>query len=360
VQLHRAADAVVNTGSELTLRTWFAEAEAAAGIARQLADTPFVPESLKRYVRSDRNAPAVLDVDATVAVVSAALLAGQELGFGPMAALRSFDVIRGVPALRANALRALVQHYGHDLTTVESNGTRAVVRGRRSNGETQQSTWTLDRARQMGLYPGKEDGQWRRQPQNMLVARATAEAARWIASDAILGMPYIAEELADEPYEIAPPAGELEAAPEPAKRAKRRTAATRVNALTPPPPQPPPPVIAGSVVAGGDDPATAAEPAARPAPVPPPREPAAEEGPPMINRAQLSKLHIKLREARMTDPADALDHISVWVDHVVTTTKSLTAAEASTVLTRLDEFIAAEAEDAGGADDGGDDPHADD
>lgn len=64
----------------------------------------------------------------------------------------------------------------------------------------------------------------------------------------------------------------------------------------------------------------------------------------MVNRAQLSKIHVKLREARMTDPADALQHISVWADREITSTKNLTAAEASAVLTGLDEFIAAEAE----------------
>ena len=90
-------------GGALSLRTWFAEAEAAASIARQVADTPFVPDSLKRWTNPEERDPAkrVLDLDATVAVVSAALLAGQELGFSPMASLRSMDVIKGTPALGA-------------------------------------------------------------------------------------------------------------------------------------------------------------------------------------------------------------------------------------------------------------------
>jgi hypothetical protein len=348
------------TGELLSLRGWFEEAEAAAGIARQLADTPFVPDSLKRWQPLPRNAPRetprVLDADATVAIVSAALLAGQELGFGPMAALRSFDVIRGVPALRANALRALVQHHGHDLTVVESTATRAVVRGRRSNGETQQSTWTLDRARQMGLYPGKEDGQWRRQPQNMLVARASAEAARWIASDAILGMPYIAEELADEPYETAP-AAELEAAPAPARRAKRRTAVGRVNAPPPPALPAPAPVVSGTVVEGTDGHIPPGE------PVPRPREPAPDEGPPLINRAQLAKLHARLRAAGLGDaPGEALRRMGEWIGREITTTKQLTAAEANTVLGHLTE--AAEEADAAAAEradaEAGGDANADD
>jgi hypothetical protein len=55
---------------------------------------------------------------------------------------------------------------------------------------------------------GKEN--WQNQPQAMLLARATAECARLIAADAILGIPYAAEELRDSPElrdELAVPAG---------------------------------------------------------------------------------------------------------------------------------------------------------
>jgi hypothetical protein len=58
------------------------------------------------------------------------------------------------------------------------------------------STWDIGRARQMGLL---EKDQWKKQPQAMLVARATAEVCRWIASDAIMGVPYAAEEIDDRP-----------------------------------------------------------------------------------------------------------------------------------------------------------------
>jgi hypothetical protein len=50
---------------------------------------------------------------------------------------------------------------------------------------------------------------YKNNPANMLVARATAEVCRWIAADAIMGMPYAAEEIADEPpwTRLPPPAG---------------------------------------------------------------------------------------------------------------------------------------------------------
>src|SRR5206468_8490062 len=104
---------------------------------------------------------------------------------------------QGPPALTAHAARALVLARGHDLWVVESTSTRAIVRGkRRGSPHEQDSVWTLDRARALGLATRE---QWRRQPGAMLVARATAECARWIAPEALLGMPYVVEEVGDDP-----------------------------------------------------------------------------------------------------------------------------------------------------------------
>src|SRR5215831_16079393 len=102
----------------VSLRAWAAEAEAAAGIAKALAGTPFVPEQLRRYTNPD--APAnkrILDYDGTVATV---MLAGQELGFGPMASLRSITIIKGTVALYAIAARALLLQHGHEIIVKES------------------------------------------------------------------------------------------------------------------------------------------------------------------------------------------------------------------------------------------------
>lgn len=126
---------------------------------------------------------------------TAAILAGAEVGLSPMASLRAFDNIQGTPAPKAITLRAVVQGLGHTVEIVRSTHLEAVVRGRR-RGETewQTSTWTIERAQTMGLA-GK--AQWKQQPAAMLVARATSEVCRWIAADAIMGMPYAAEEIPD-------------------------------------------------------------------------------------------------------------------------------------------------------------------
>lgn len=161
------------------LSDWATSAQAAMAVAEQLSRSSFVPESF-------RNKPG----EAT-----AAILAGLEVGLQPMAALRSFDVIQGQAAARAVTLRAIVQAQGHEIELVESTATRCKMRGRRRGADAwQEVTWTIDRARQLGVT-GKAN--WKNQPQAMLVARCTSELARLIASDAILGIAYSSEEIAD-------------------------------------------------------------------------------------------------------------------------------------------------------------------
>lgn len=159
------------------LMQWVAEAQQAGQIAHVLARSTFVPASLRG--KPDE--------------ITAAILAGQELGLPPMAALRSIDVIQGTPGLRAHAMRGLVQSHGHQIQVVESTDERCVVRGRRrGEDDWQQVEWTIDRAKRLGLT-GKD--QWQRQPRTMLVARATGEMCRLIASDVLYAMPYATEEL---------------------------------------------------------------------------------------------------------------------------------------------------------------------
>ena len=159
------------------LMLWAAEAQQAYEIACQLARTSFVPSTMKG--KPDE--------------ITAAILAGQELGLQPMASLRSMDVINGVVALRAHAMRGLLQSRGHKIEVVEASPTKVVVRGKRM-GESKWQTveWSIERAAKMGLT---SRGEWPKQPQTMLIARATGEICRLIAADALYARPYAAEEL---------------------------------------------------------------------------------------------------------------------------------------------------------------------
>lgn len=160
-----------------SLLLWVQEARQAAQISTSLAGTSFVPASL-------RGKPAD---------ITAAILAGQELGLQPMASLRSLDIIQGTPALRAHAMRGLVQSRGHSVQLVSSDPKTCVMRGKRAGeDEWQEVTWTIDRAGALGLL---SKDQWKKQPQTMLIARATGEICRLIASDVLHAMPYASEEI---------------------------------------------------------------------------------------------------------------------------------------------------------------------
>lgn len=161
------------------LEAWAHQAVAVRKMADVIANTSMCPQAYRG--KPDE--------------ATAAILAGAEVGLSPMASLRAFDSIQGTPAPKAITLRAVVQGLGHTVEIVRAGPDEAVVRGRR-RGETewQTSTWTIERAQTMGLT-GK--AQWKQQPAAMLVARATSEVCRWIAADAIMGMPYAAEEITD-------------------------------------------------------------------------------------------------------------------------------------------------------------------
>jgi hypothetical protein len=178
------------------LGRWLQQADAVFAIAQKVCGTSFAPAAYRG--KPDEAA--------------AAMLAGAELGFDPMTSLRAFDNIQGIPAPKAITLRAVVQGAGHAIEIVESTPTRAVVRGRRDGlGDWQSSVWDIGRAKLMPQYD--KNPTWKTNPAAMLVARATAEMCRWIASDAIMGMPYAAEEIADQ------------AAPAPVPAARRLTVA---------------------------------------------------------------------------------------------------------------------------------------
>lgn len=165
---------------------WAQAATAAHSLAEGICSTQFVPAAY-------RGKPTE---------AAAAILAGAEVGLSPMSALKAFHNIQGTPTLSAQALRGIVQGLGHDVKVVESDDKHAIVSGRRKGeDEWQTSVWTYERAEQAG-YPAKNPN-WRTNRAAMLVARASTEVCRWIASDAIMGMPYTVEEIRDQGAVVA-------------------------------------------------------------------------------------------------------------------------------------------------------------
>lgn len=275
------------------LGEWAQAASAAHAIAQSLVRTSFVPQAFR-----DKPHEA-----------TAAILSGAEVGLQPMAALKSFDVIQGQAAPRALALRAIVQSFGHEMVLVESTNTRCRMKGlRRGSSEWQHVTWTIDRAKDLQLT-GKDN--WRKQPAAMLVARATSELARLIAADAILGIGYTAEEIADGAAGDVPMTAQAEAQGADPTPASGRRVLSRARAA-----------------------AAAAEPEAEAEPVDPDLS-GEIENPDPITAAQLRKMGALMREAGLTERADALLYVHEVIGREVESRNDLTKAEASAVIDRL-------------------------
>lgn len=272
------------------LVAWAGAAQAANQIAVAVVQTEFCPVAY-------RGKPG----EAT-----AAILAGAELGLSPLASLRAFDSIQGVIAPRAIALRAFVQSQGHDVWKVKSSETEAVMRGRRlGSSQEQESRWTVARAQALGLT-GKDN--WKKQPEAMLIARATAEVCRLVASDAILGMPYAFEELEDgDP-------GSPSSAPSNGTRKARRATVTaeRVEDVhLSPDPEP----VAVDEPPLDDEPAGTSD---------------SQVGP--LTHAQSKMLHALFNQCGFTDRDDRLRATVTIVGREVETSNDLTKHEASVLI----------------------------
>jgi hypothetical protein len=235
---------------------WVARLRGAAEYAAHIAQTDFVPQALRG------NPPAI----------AAAILYGAEVGLEPMQSLAKIAVIKGRPALTAEAMRSLVAAAGHELWIEESTATRCIAAGRRHGQErVGRVTWTFDDAKRAGIA-GQDN--WRRYPNAMLVARATATLARQMFADVIGGMA-AAEELEDEPANgggpavaSAPPPADAPPPPPAAGRTRRRRPAAAPEAAAAPEPAPEP------------EPDTEPEPEPEPAPEQPEPPPAPEPAPP--------------------------------------------------------------------------------
>ena len=283
---------VAQVSAVAQLVEWAHGAMAAREVAVSLVNTSFCPAHYRGKPEE----------------ATAAILAGLEVGLQPMAALQAFVPIQGSAAAKAITLRAIVQSHGHELWTEESSATRCVVAGRRKgSAQVQRSEWTIERAGQMKLT-GRD--QWKLQPTAMLIARATSECARMIASDAILGIPYSVEELEDGGTVQATA---TQVSPAAAAPVKRRNQASVL-----------PPVVASEPVQ--EAPAG-------------PVEPGPGEGRIDPKGPQMARLQILFKE-RGFDRESALEFMSGVVGDRVGSSKDLTYGEAAKVIGRLEKMPA--------------------
>lgn len=120
-------------------------------------------------------------------------------GLDILTALQTVSFVQGRPVIDATMQRALADQAGYRITIPTADAQRAIVRVvEKSTGEViGEATYTLEDAKVAGLT-GKEN--WKKNPEDMLVARATTRAVRRFAPAVMVGL--VAGE--DELDEIAP------------------------------------------------------------------------------------------------------------------------------------------------------------
>jgi hypothetical protein len=133
--------------------------------------------------------------DAAQAVVK--ILAGRELGFGPIASMTGVHIIQGKVAIGAALMGASVKaDPRYDYRVIELSDQRAEIAFFEGGKELGRSVFTMDDAKAAGLT-GKDN--WRKFPRNMLYARAMSNGVRWYCPDAFGGNPaYTPDELGAE------------------------------------------------------------------------------------------------------------------------------------------------------------------
>ena len=142
------------------------------------------------------------------------IVAGQEVGFGPMASMQAVQMIQGKPTFSANALAALVKkHPAYNYRSLEHTAEVCRLEFTEDGESCGVSEFSMEDAQRAGIAGGQN---WKKYPKAMLFARALSQGVRWYAPDVTAGTTaYVPEELGgEEPEPEAPPTQTAET-PEP-------------------------------------------------------------------------------------------------------------------------------------------------
>jgi hypothetical protein len=137
------------------------------------------------------------------------VLAGRELGIGPVAAMTGIYIVKGRVTLSANLIGAAIKRSGRYNYRVCAMDNEACAIEFFENGETiGLSEFSMRDAAAAGL----SGGNWKSYPRNMLFARAISNGAKWFCPDVFAGPIYTPDELGErvdgetgEPIDITPP-----------------------------------------------------------------------------------------------------------------------------------------------------------
>lgn len=123
------------------------------------------------------------------------VLAGRELGFGPIASMMGINIIKGRVTLSANLIAsAIKKSERYDYQVKEHTDQKCVITffdGAEVLGE---SSFSVEDARRAGL----QGNNWAKWPRNMMFARAISNGAKWYCPDVFTTGVYTPDELGAE------------------------------------------------------------------------------------------------------------------------------------------------------------------
>jgi hypothetical protein len=113
------------------------------------------------------------------------MLLCQAEGLHPIQALRQYHIIKGRPAMRADAMQAAFQNAGGKIQWHERNDEKASATFSHPAGGELTVTWTIEQAKKAGLT---NNPTWQKFPRAMLSARVTSEGCRAVYPAVVCGL----------------------------------------------------------------------------------------------------------------------------------------------------------------------------
>lgn len=123
------------------------------------------------------------------------VMAGQELGFGPIASMTGIYIVKGRVTLSANLMAAAIkrQRPRYDYRVTEHTAESCSIEFMQDGEHLGESTYSMGDATAAGLASSET---WKKHPRNMLFARALSNGAKWFCPDIFGGGPiYTPDEL---------------------------------------------------------------------------------------------------------------------------------------------------------------------
>lgn len=145
--------------------------------------------------------------DAAQAVVK--VLAGAELGFGPIASMTGVYIVKGRVTLSANLMAAAIQRhprYDFKPKTKTNDRTHAEIEFFRDGKTLGVVEFTIQDAQTAKLTGGEN---WQKYPANMLYWRALSNGAKMLCAEVFAGAPIYTPDELGAPGQLDPESGEF-------------------------------------------------------------------------------------------------------------------------------------------------------